>query len=169
MLNAILNFSVPKTITDVRSWFGLVNQLAWAYSLIPIRLLFRDLVKKSSRFSWNQTLEKAFQESKQVMVKLVRQGISTFDINRVTCLAPEWSKDGMEFLLLQKHCPCAIGRVPVCCPEGWCLIFAGSRFCVYAEQRYVAIEGKAAAISWAFEKCYMFILGCPKCYSGDRP
>ena len=31
MLNAILNFPVPKTITDARSWFGLVNQLAWAY------------------------------------------------------------------------------------------------------------------------------------------
>ena len=25
MLNAILNFPVPKTITDARSWFGLVN------------------------------------------------------------------------------------------------------------------------------------------------
>ena len=81
MLNAMLNFPVPKTITDARSWFGLVNQLAWAYSLSPIMLPFRDLVKKSSRFSWNQTLEKAFQESKQVIVKLVRQGVSTFDIS----------------------------------------------------------------------------------------
>ena len=73
MLNAILNFPVPKTITDARSWFGQVNQLSWAYSLSPIMLLFRDLVKKSSRFSWNQTLEKAFQESKQVIVKVVRR------------------------------------------------------------------------------------------------
>ena len=81
MLNAMLNFPVPKTITDARSWFGLVNQLAWAYSLSPIMLPFRDLVKKSSRFSWNQTLKKAFQESKQVIVKLVRQGVSTFDIS----------------------------------------------------------------------------------------
>ena len=133
MLNAILNFPVPKTNTDARSWFGLVNQLAWAYSLSPIMLPFRDLVKKSSRFSWNQTLEKAFQESKQVIVKLVRQGISTFDINRVTCLASDWSKDGMGFLLLQKHCTCAIDRAPVCCPEGWRLVFAGSRFCTDAE------------------------------------
>ena len=51
MLNAILNFPVPKTITDARFWFDVVNQLAWAYSLSPIMLLFRDLVKKSSRFS----------------------------------------------------------------------------------------------------------------------
>ena len=38
MPNAILNFPVPKTITDGRFWFGLVNQLAWAYSLSPIML-----------------------------------------------------------------------------------------------------------------------------------
>ena len=38
MLNAILNFPVPKTITDARSWFSLVNQLAWVYSLSPIML-----------------------------------------------------------------------------------------------------------------------------------
>ena len=159
--NAILDFSVPKTITDARSWFGLVNQLAWTYSLSPIMLPFRDLVKKSSRFSWNQTLEIAFQESKQVIVNLLRQVVSTFDINRVTCLAPDWSKDGMGFLLLQKHCTCAIDRVPVCCPEVWRLVFAGSRSCTDAEQRYVPIEGEAAAISWVLEKCRLFILGCP--------
>ena len=62
MLNAISIFPVPKTITDARSWFGPVNQLAWAYSLSPIMLPFQDFVKKSSRFSLNQTLEKAFQE-----------------------------------------------------------------------------------------------------------
>ena len=124
-------------------------------------LPFWDVAKKSSRFSWNQTHKKAFQESKQVIVKLVKQGVSTFDINRVTCLAPDWSKDGMGFLLFQKHCTCAIDRAPVCCPEGWHLMFAGSRFCINAEQRYVPIEGEAAAISWALKKCHMIILGCP--------
>ena len=107
-----------------------------------------------------QTLEKAFQESKQVIVKLVRQGVSTSDINRVTCLASDWSKESMGFLLLQKHCTCTINRAPVCCPEGWHLVFAGSRFCTNAEQRYAPIEGEAAVISWALEKCRMFILGC---------
>ena len=146
MLNAISNFPVPKTITDAKSWFGQVNQPALAYSLSPIMLPFWDLVKKSSRFSWNQTLEKAFQESKQVIVKLV-----TFDIN--------WSKDGMGFLLLQKHCTCAIDRTPVCCPEGWRLIFAGSRFCTKAEQRYAPIEGEVPHVH----------TGLPQRYSGDQP
>ena len=63
LLNAISSFPSPKNITDARSWFGLVNQVAWAYSLSPIMLPFRELVKKNSNFVWNEGLEKAFQQS----------------------------------------------------------------------------------------------------------
>ena len=66
----------------------------------------------------------------------------------------------MGFLLLQKHYTYAIDRVSAGCPKGWHLVFAGSRFCADAEQRYAPIEGEAAAISWVLEKCHMFILGC---------
>ena len=45
MLEAILNFQIVRTLTDVRSWFGLVNQVAWGYSLDPVMLSFCDLVK----------------------------------------------------------------------------------------------------------------------------
>ena len=38
---------------------------------------------------------------------------------------------------------------------------AGSSFCTDAEQGYAPVEGEAMAISWALEKCRMFILGCP--------
>ena len=106
ILNAIQNLPVPKSITDARSWFGLVNQIAWAYSLSPIMLPFRDLVKKNSTFTWNKSLEDAFIQSKQVIINLVKDGIVSFDTNRITCLAPDWSKDGIGFLLLQKHCTC---------------------------------------------------------------
>ena len=105
MLEAILNFPIPKTLTDARSWFGLVSQVAWVYSLGPVMLPFCDLVKRDSRFVWDQGLEVAFRHSKQVIVDLVRNGIATFK-NRIKCLAPDWSKEGMGFLLLQKHCSC---------------------------------------------------------------
>ena len=133
MLDAIQNFPVPKTITDARSWFGLINQVAWAYSLSPIMLPFRDLVKKNSNFTWDETIDEAFSQSKQVIVNLVKDGISSFDTNRITCVATDWSKDGMGFLLLQKHCKCTLDKAPICCPEGWKLVFAGSRFCTDVE------------------------------------
>ena len=89
LLNTISSFPSPKNITDARSWFGLVNQVAWAYSLSPIMLPFRELVKKNSNFVWNESLEKAFQQSEQVIVGLVKKGVTTFDINRTTCLEPD--------------------------------------------------------------------------------
>ena len=160
MLSAIQDFPTPQNITDAWSWFGLVNQVAWAFSLGPVMQPFRDLVKPSSKFVWDQSLEEAFQKSKAQIIDLVKDGISTFDIERTTCLAPDWSKEGMGFLLLQKYCSCANDKAPTCCSEGWHLVFAGSRFCTPAESRYAPIEGEAAAIAWALHKCRMFVAGC---------
>ena len=161
MLSAIAEFPEPSNLTDARSWFGLVNQVAWAYSLGPVMQPFRELIKSKAEFQWNATLQKAFIESKNIIIQLVREGVSTFDINRVTCLAPDWSKQGMGFLLLQKYCSCPLTKAPVCCADGWHLVFAGSRFCTDAESRYAPIEGEASAIAWALNKCRMYVMGSP--------
>lgn len=159
MLTAIRDYPAPKNITDARSWFGLVNQVAWAYSLGPIMQPFRDLVKQNASFVWNETLDKAFQDSKARIVELVKEGIAAFDVNRVTCVAPDWSKEGMGFFVLQKYCDCPTEKAPVCCPEGWKLVFAGSRFCTPAESRYAPIEGEAAAIVFSLDRSRMFVTG----------
>ncbi|MCG8044423.1 MAG: reverse transcriptase family protein, partial [Candidatus Thiodiazotropha endolucinida] len=44
-LRAILDFPTPKDITDVRSWFGLVNQVSYAFSMAERMLPFRELLK----------------------------------------------------------------------------------------------------------------------------
>ena len=44
-LEAIKNFPTPKNITDMRSWFGLVRQVAYAHSCSEDLAHFRDLVK----------------------------------------------------------------------------------------------------------------------------
>ena len=62
MLEVILSFPVPRTLTDTRSWFGLVNQVAWVYSLGPVMLPFRDLVKRDSHFVWDKSLEDALKK-----------------------------------------------------------------------------------------------------------
>ena len=43
MIQAILNFPVSRTIAGARSWFGLINQVAWAYSLGLVTLPIQDL------------------------------------------------------------------------------------------------------------------------------
>ena len=105
MIQAILNFPVPGTITDARLWFGLINEVAWAYSLVSVMKPFLDLVKEDSKFAWNQSLEDAFKDSKRVMIDLVQKSVATFDKDQVTCLVLDWSKEGMGFL---KHYQCTV-------------------------------------------------------------
>ena len=41
-LRAIVEFPTPRNITDVRSWFGLLNQVAYAFSMAERMLPFRN-------------------------------------------------------------------------------------------------------------------------------
>ena len=160
ILEAIRDFPSPKDLTGARSWFGLVNQIAWAYSMTPIMAPFRDLIKPNRTFFWDETLERIFQSSKAEITKLVKEGVQSFDINKPTCIQTDWCKDGLGYLLLQKHCACT-EESPVCCKEGWKLIYAGSRFTKPAESRYSPTEGEALALKWALQHSRLFTLGCP--------
>ena len=74
-------------------------------------------------------------------------------------MATDWSKDGIGFFLLQKHCSCP-GDAPFCCPDGWKVTLVGSRFTHPAESRYAPIEGEALAVADALERTRYFVLGC---------
>lgn len=136
ILSAIRDFPTPTNISGARCWFGLVNQTSWAYATSKIMLPFRELVKKHSKFYWDDTLEELFCLSKIQLISLVEDGIKSFDPARLTCLQSDWSKDGIGYLLLQKYCNCDTITAPICCPDGWHLVYAGSRFTSEAESRY---------------------------------
>jgi hypothetical protein len=161
ILTAIKNFPTPTDITGARSWFGLINQVAYAFSMTSEMQPFRDLLKPGRTWFWDETLNNLFEKSKEAVALMVENGVRSFEIGRATCLATDWSKDGVGFVLLQKHCLCTMDLAPNCCKEGWRLVFAGSRFTTDAESRYAPVEGEALAVIDALEKCRMFILGCP--------
>jgi len=108
-----------------------VNQSAWSYSLCPIMEPFRDLVKHNETFHWDTNLDYLFSNFKEILLDKITDGIQAFD--SMTCLQPDWSKTGLGYLLLQKHCTCSLDNAPICCPDGWKLVFAGSRFTQGAE------------------------------------
>ena len=169
-LRALKDFPTPTSTTDVRSWFGLVRQVAYAHSvsddLAPLRDLLMHDDGKKPRFKWNEHLQHAFEKSKTHVVESVARGIETFEPERHTCLQCDWSKNGIGFLLLQKHCKC-IAPHPLepmlkpCCESGWKTVFAGSRFTNAAESRYAPTEGEALSVVWALKTSRMFTLGCP--------
>ena len=158
-LDAIRAFPTPKSTKDIRSWFGLVNQVSNYAQLRDTMALFKPFLSPKYQFFWSPVLDKAFNESKEVIVDAIRKGVEIFDITRPTCLRPDWSVRGIGYFLLQKHCSCSSDK-PDCCPDGWRITLAGSRFLSGAETRYAAVEGEALAIAWGLEQTRYFTQGC---------
>ena len=42
---------------------------------------FRELVKHKATFQWNSTLDQLFQQSKELLISKVEEGITIFDIH----------------------------------------------------------------------------------------
>ena len=119
LLKSILNFPRPENISGIRSWFGLVEQVTWAFSKTEVMAPFRKLLSPKSNFVWTQELNDCFEASKREILRAVENGIKSFDTNLPTVLSTDWSKNGIGFCLLQKVCFCKGPISPVCCKNGW--------------------------------------------------
>lgn len=164
-LAAIRNFSMPAqpTITDVRSWFGFVNQLAPFLATAPIMAPFRDLLKKpaGSKVYWDEQLRLKLEQAKETICQLAKDGLAYYDRTRPTVVITDWSKEGIGFVVLQQYCLCVSADSPFCCKGGWRLALCGSRHLTVAEMGYAPIEGEALAVAWCLRKARLFLLGCP--------
>ena len=158
-LQAIKDFPTPKNTTDVRSWFGLLNQVSYAFSMAKRLQPLQQLLKPEQKFEWSDPINNLFEESKDVIISEIDEGVRIFDKNKPTCLATDWSKDGIGFWLLQKHCNCEKLAL-FCCRDGWQITLVGSRFTHAAESRYAPIEVEALAVADALDKARFFVLGC---------
>ena len=158
-LDAIRDFPTPTSTTDIRSWFGLVNQVANYAQLRDALTLFKPFLSPRHKFVWSPELEEAFQKSKGVIVEAIRHGVKIFDVKKKTCLRSDWSCRGIGYFLLQQHCGCQSDS-PDCCPNGWEITLAGSRFLTSTEQRYAPVEGEALAVVWGLEQSRFFTQGC---------
>ena len=51
-----------------------------------------------------QGLETVFKLSKDKIIDLIVEGVASFDVDLVTCLSLDYSKEGMGWILQQKIC-----------------------------------------------------------------
>ena len=120
-----------------------------------------ELVKYNSTFTWNKKLDQLFNNSKDILISEVKEGIyHSFDTSHKTILQTDWSKEGIGYPLLQKYCECDTKKAPTCCLEGWKLVFAWSHFTTPSESRYSPTEGELLAVAWALDNAKMFVLDC---------
>ena len=143
---AITNFPIPTNRTDLRAFFGLVNQLsASTPSVAGLLAPLRPLLSTKNEFSWSPELDQAFTVAKQSLTSAPI--LSYFDQSRPTRLCTDASRQGLGFVLQQKA------------GDNWALVQAGSRFLSDTESRYAIIELELLAVVWAIHKCQIFLAG----------
>ena len=158
-IDSIRNFPTPKDISGARAWFGLMNQGSYAFSMEKQMQPFCHLLRPVKLFKWTEELESLFQQSKDIIINEMKEGVRLFEISRPTCLSTDWSVNGIGFTLKQKYCDCK-PIAPSCCNEGWKLCLVGSRFTTPAESRYSPVEGEALAVVYALQQTRYYVMGC---------
>lgn len=144
---ALRNFPAPENRTDLRSFFGLVNQFSdFSSEVAGAAGPLRGLLKDKNAFIWDQAHNQAFENVKKALVSTPTLAYFTFDSK--TRLETDASRTrGLGFALLQEQ-------------NGvWRIIQCGSRFLSDAESRYAMIELELLTVVWAIKKCHVFVSG----------
>ena len=55
-MQAIETFPTPRNIHDIRSWFGLINQVAYCFTGSKVMEPFCHLLSPKSEFVWERTM-----------------------------------------------------------------------------------------------------------------
>ena len=100
MLQAVQEFPRPQDLSAVRSFFGLVEQVSWAFSKRDEMGPFRLLLKSGTPFLWSAELQSAFEAAKANIVRQVAEGVATFKVGRRTAMMTDWSKLGIAAVIL---------------------------------------------------------------------
>ena len=150
-VEAIAKFPTPANITDVRSFMGLVNQLAeFSSDVADLAEPIRPLLSPKTAFQWTSEHDDAFNEVKAALCSTPI--LAHFDPERPTALHTDASKkNGLGYALLQQQTD-----------SNWKLIQCGSRYKTSAESSYAIIELEMAAVVWAIQKCRYYLYGLEK-------
>ena len=94
-------------MSGIRSFLGLVKQVSWDFSKTAVMSSFRDLLSSKAAYLWTQQVQEAFKKATEIIFESGKEGIKSFNVDRVTCLNTDWSKVGISFTIMQKYCPAA--------------------------------------------------------------
>jgi len=101
-INAVVHFPVPKTVTDVRSFLGLIGyyqNYVRGYSRLVVPLF--ELTRKDVVFVWDLGCQCAFEALKEALV--VAPVLIRPDLKKSFCLDVDWSPKGVGAILSQRE------------------------------------------------------------------
>ena len=169
MFDAIRDFPVPKSRTDVRSYFGLANQLDANMETLVHLAVLKPLLSEKNAWIWSQDHQQAFEKSKTGICHAVAR--TYYDPTYRTRLLTDASTVGLGFVLQQREYrgkqltyedvanEAMDSREDD--PKLWRTVQVGSRHLTDTETRYAVIEWELLGIAWALQKCRVFVTGIP--------
>ena len=145
---AIVDFPTPTNISELRSFFGMVNQLGqFSMEVASAAEPLRPLLKSKNIFQWLPDHTIAFNAVKSALAS--PPILSPFDPDLPVELHTDASRTrGLGFALLQRS---EDGH-----PH---LIQCGSRFLTEAETRYATVEIEMLGAAWVVNKCHIYLAG----------
>ncbi|XP_037567177.1 uncharacterized protein K02A2.6-like [Dermacentor silvarum] len=143
---AIRKMPLPENTTELRSFLGMVNQLAkFLPGLAENTKPLRDLLLDEAVWVWHQTQQEAFYRVKDDLT--TKPVLCYYDSQRPLTISADASSYGLGAVLLQTNDG---KRQPVA---------YASRAMTPTEQKYAQVEKEALAITWACERFRMYVLG----------
>ena len=144
--SAICQMPAPQSLTDLRRFMGMVNQLGkFSPNIAELGQPLRELMSTKKTWIWGSAQEKAFNELK---VELTKPTILTlYDHQVPTKVSADASSYGLGAVLLQQK-----GGL-------WKPVAYASRAMSETERHYAQIEKEALAVVWSCEKFSDYILG----------
>jgi len=146
--DAIRKFPPPTTLTELRSFMGLINQTTvFTDKIAELAAPLKDLLKKKNEYVWTPDHQAAFEKAREELSN--PNQLAYFDHRKPTRLYTDASRlNGLGFVVKQLQ------------DEGhWRIVQAGSRFLSSAETRYAMVELEMLAIAWAMQKARPFLEG----------
>ena len=136
----------PKSVTELRRFLGMINQLGkFSPNIAELSKPLRELLSDKQAWLWTPVQDEAFVKLK---TELTNPNIlALYDPNAETTVSADASSHGLGAVLLQKV------------QNNWHPVAYASRSMTSAESRYAQIEKEALAATWACEKFATYIQG----------
>ena len=146
-LEAIVEFTTPASVGDIRRFLGMINQLSkFSLNLADHTQPLRELLVKDRAWVWGDQQKQAFATVKDTLV--ASPVLALFDPNLETVLSADASSYGLGAVLLQRQVSGELQPVAYI-----------SRSMTPTERRYAQIEKEALAFTWACEHLSDYLVG----------
>ena len=143
---AIRGMAIPSSVSDLRRFLGMVNQLGkFSPKIAEMSQPLRELLSTKKTWLWGPQQESAFSQIKDELMKPTT--LTLYDPSADIKISADASSFGLGAVLLQRS------------QDDWKPVAYASHSVTQTERRYAQIEKEALAITWACQRFSDYVLG----------